>query len=104
MVYGGQDCRRWANTWCGSAEWVHLERFSGARPRQVIAAVTRGGTAPHVRRPVFWKGWGHVRWLIEEVPAGAVSGRKGWSQRSAVSRFGVGNSEAGLLVLRGDGA
>ncbi len=37
-----------------------------------------GVTVSHLNRPGMsgdsssWKGWGHVRWFIEEVPAGAA--------------------------------
>ncbi|WP_049963537.1 hypothetical protein [Mycobacterium tuberculosis] len=41
----------------------------------LIAGLTAGGA---LNRPGMsgdsssWKGWGHVRWFIEEVPAGAA--------------------------------
>ncbi|APT09586.1 hypothetical protein BST44_29285 [Mycobacterium scrofulaceum] len=43
---------------------------------------------------ISWKGWSHVRWFVEEVPAraagaGGADGRG--DQRSA--RFGVGSDQ-----------
>ncbi|CNY90298.1 MmpS family membrane protein [Mycobacterium tuberculosis] len=40
--------------------------------------ITSSDPKPRVNRPGMsgdsssWKGWGHVRWFIEEVPAGAA--------------------------------
>ncbi|CMC93893.1 DNA methylase [Mycobacterium tuberculosis] len=62
------------------AHWVHqagpkiLEPSCGdGRILRELSAIT-----DHVNRPGMsgdsssWKGWGHVRWFIEEVPAGAA--------------------------------
>ncbi|AVO06802.1 hypothetical protein CHR52_02235 [Mycobacterium tuberculosis] len=44
----------------------------------VTGCVAVGSTMGAVNRPGMsgdsssWKGWGHVRWFIEEVPAGAA--------------------------------
>ncbi len=48
--------------------WAHLVTLIASNP----------GTSIKVNRPGMsgdsssWKGWGHVRWFIEEVPAGAA--------------------------------
>ncbi len=44
----------------------------------VLGIVLAGGEGKRLNRPGMsgdsssWKGWGHVRWFIEEVPAGAA--------------------------------
>ncbi len=40
-----------------------------AAAAMVVAAVNRPGMSGDSSS---WKGWGHVRWFIEEVPAGAA--------------------------------
>ncbi|SGO36496.1 CRISPR-associated protein [Mycobacterium tuberculosis] len=45
---------------------------------RVISSPSSSTTGPLMNRPGMsgdsssWKGWGHVRWFIEEVPAGAA--------------------------------
>ncbi|KBI67323.1 hypothetical protein N118_02245 [Mycobacterium tuberculosis MAL020187] len=65
----------------------HAPSRSEPLPAQVVANVVARGdgaslgcriTVNEVNRPGMsgdsssWKGWGHVRWFIEEVPAGAA--------------------------------
>ncbi|RES52351.1 hypothetical protein DSJ83_13775 [Mycobacterium tuberculosis] len=50
----------------------------GANPRNVQTPQSHPAQSTPMNRPGMsgdsssWKGWGHVRWFIEEVPAGAA--------------------------------
>ncbi|KBD69833.1 hypothetical protein AP15_04090, partial [Mycobacterium tuberculosis M2442] len=51
---------------------LELDRAAPQRPipaRIVATLVNRPGMSGDSSS---WKGWGHVRWFIEEVPAGAA--------------------------------
>ncbi|QON65436.1 hypothetical protein FPJ77_09975 [Mycobacterium tuberculosis] len=57
---------------------IQLHWFDSPETRKQILRLVRLAETERLNRPGMsgdsssWKGWGHVRWFIEEVPAGAA--------------------------------
>ncbi len=81
MTAAQQDQAPMATPGCREGETYDVVVLGAGPVGQNVADRARAGglrVAVVVNRPGMsgdsssWKGWGHVRWFIEEVPAGAA--------------------------------